>query len=459
MQSAIRPEPFQTEGAAWLAARERGLLADEMGLGKTGQAILAAERVGARDVLVLAPAAVTAGWVREWARWSPSALPGRIVTAPRDMDGPGLRVASYDRARQPAVLGAMLAKRWDVLICDEADLLKNPGAARTRAVLGPRCDELNGLVGAAARAWGLTGTPMPNSADELWALLRAFAPAALGDPPLAYWTFRRRYCVEIPVPGRPNASKIVGVRNPEELRARVAPHMLRRKLDDVLPTLPPMRGEMWPLQPGDHLHEILAWLRSDPEMRAAAGAMQAALLNFDEKRAVDFIADVLDRISGDQLARLRRLTGTVKARILAEQMANELAENDEKVVVMAWHTDVLDTLQHALARFGAVRLDGATAPAERQAAIDAFQTDPGTRVFLGQILAAGAGITLTAAAEIVFAEMSWSPRDNAQAARRIRRIGQNRPTRARFPLVVGTVDEAVVRVLRRKNADIVQITH
>jgi SNF2 family DNA or RNA helicase len=166
---------------------------------------------------------------------------------------------------------------------------------------------------------------------------------------------------------------------------------------------------------------------------------------------------MLQEISEDSLSRLRRITGAVKARALGEVLSRELAESTEKLVVMAWHTEVLDTLHDALARHGVARLDGGTRPDERQEAIDAFQTDPDTRVFLGQIIAAGAGITLTAAAEIVFAELSWSPRDNAQAARRIRRIGQNRPTRARYPSLAGTIDEAVVRTLRRKSADIAAI--
>lgn len=444
--------PFQREGAAWLATRARGLLCDEMGLGKTCQAILAADHVRASDILVLAPAAVTTGWLREFDAWSAAARPSRIVRGPADADGPGVRVASYDRARDPATLNALRSRRWDLLICDEADLLKTRTAARTMAVLGAHGDETGGLVACATRTWGLTGTPMPNSADELWAPLRIFAPESLGEPRMSYWSFRKRYCVEVPIgQGR---SKIVGIRNAEDLKGRMAPHILRRRMDDVLPDLPPMTAEDWTLQPGAHGVELAAGLAADPALEAVSRRLLAATLIYDDLGVADLCGSMLQEISDDSLSRLRRITGAVKGRVLGEMLARELAGSTEKLVVMAWHTEVLDTLHDALAPFGCVRLSGETKPADRQEAIDSFQTDPGTRVFLGQILAAGAGITLTAAAEIVFAELSWSPRDNAQAARRIRRIGQNRPTRARYPSLAGTIDEAVVRTLSRKSRDI-----
>jgi len=206
-------------------------------------------------------------------------------------------------------------------------------------------------------------------------------------------------------------------------------------------------------------------MAADEELAALVPRMAGADLMFDESGLADYVGQMLQTISEDSLSRLRRLTGTVKARVLAGLLAQEMAETEgEKIVVMAWHSDVLDTLHDALAPFGAVRLDGSVSGSvrkdgsnDRQDAIDAFQTDPGTRVFLGQIVAAGAGITLTASAEIVFAEMSWSPRDNAQAVKRIRRIGQRRPTCARYAALAGTIDEAVTRVLRRKSADIAAI--
>mgnify|MGYP000703371081 CR=1 FL=1 len=449
------PMPFQQEGAEWLAGRNRALLCDEMGLGKTCQAILAADRQSLRDVLVVAPASVITGWTREFEAWSSVGRPSKLVRSPPDVEGSGVRVVSYAKVIDPAVLNALRSRRWDLLIVDEADAIKNPQAARTRAVLGPRLDEMAGLVGCARYAWGLTGTPMPNTADELWALLRAFGPEALGEPRMSYWSWRKRYCVEVPI-GQ-NRTKIVGLRNGDELRTRMAPHVLRRRMDDVLPTLPPMRSEDWLLDAGAAAEELAMLTAGDPDLDTLSRRLMGAMLVLDESALATLTGQLLQTISPDSVSRLRRYTGLVKARVLAPLLAAEMAGSEEKLVVMAWHTEALDTLQEGLAPFVAVRISGDTPTAERQEAIDAFQSDPATRVFIGQILAAGAGITLTAGAEIVFAELSWSPRDNAQAARRIRRIGQNRPTRARYPSLSGTIDEAVIRTLRRKTADITEV--
>jgi len=464
--------PFQAAGATWLAARRRALLCDEMGLGKTPQAVLAADKIGARNVLVLAPAAVLVGWIRHFADWSPIDRPARMVRGPADADGGGLRVVSYDKARDPATLNALRSRRWDVLICDEADMLKSDNAARTQAVLGPFLTETGGLIACADRAWGLTGTPMPNRADDLWTLLRCFAPEALHSATgtiMSRASFVHVFCatkVMRLARGAPLTERVIGLKPGAipELRGRVQAHILRRKMADVLPDLPPMTHETWTLQPGQHGAELAAALAQDEVLAALAPKLLAATLIYDDKGVADCAGQMLQEISEDSLSRLRRITGTIKARVLAEELAREMPASTEKLVVMGWHTEVLDTLHDGLAPFGVARLDGSTASgirkdgrSDRQDAIDSFQTDPTVRVFLGQILAAGAGITLTSGAEMVMAEMSWSPRDNAQAVRRIRRIGQNRPTRVRYPVLAGTIDEAVVHLLRRKSADIAAV--
>jgi SWI/SNF-related matrix-associated actin-dependent regulator of chromatin subfamily A-like protein 1 len=438
--------PYQEIGAAWLASRERALLADEMGLGKTPQAVRGADLAGAWDVLVLAPAAVCENWRREFLRWQTVLRQARVVRKVEQV-GPGVNILSYDMARSRPMLNLLLAKRWCLLVCDEAHYLKNPSAERTRAVLGPRLDGVGGLLSSAARAWGLTGTPMPNWPDELWPLLKAFGPEALAKSdgsPVAFHPWKTAYCVTVPIgQGR---SKTVGVRNTEDLKARVAKVMLRRKKAEVLADLPPLTEGEIALDPGAHakdLRELDDGETGDILRRVRA----AALLSDDVEKAVQ---QVLQDASQESVSRLRRITAAVKARALAPLLADEMGQTERKLVVMGWHGETLDVMQDALADFGAVRLCGKTSPAQRQAAIDAFQNDAGTRVFVGQIQAAGTGITLTAAADLVFAEMSWTPAENAQAAMRIHRVGQHRPVLVRYATLAGTIDEAVVKVLRRK---------
>jgi SWI/SNF-related matrix-associated actin-dependent regulator of chromatin subfamily A-like protein 1 len=438
--------PYQDEGARWLASRERALLGDEMGLGKTPQAVRGADLADARNILVLAPAAVGVNWLREFRRWQTVPRPARVVRKVEQVAA-GVNILSFDMARTRPMLNLLLAQPWDLLVCDEAHYLKNPGAARTHAVLGPRLDGVSGLVSSAKRAWGLTGTPMPNWPDELWPLLRAFRPEALAKADggaMSFHGWKAAYCVTVPLgQGR---SKTVGVRNAEDLKARVGGSMLRRKKSEVLTQLPALtEGEMAldPSAYGRDLRDL-----DDGETGDLVRRIQATMLVSDDVEKV--VGQVLQEASKESVSRLRRITAAVKVRSLAPLLADEMEQTERKLVVMGWHGETLDALQAALAPFGAVRLCGKTAPAQRQAAIDAFQGDPATRVFIGQIQAAGTGITLTAAADLVFAEMSWTPAENAQAAMRVHRVGQHRPVLIRYATLAGTIDEAVVRVLRRK---------
>jgi len=446
MSHVVRPvlSPYQDTGAAFLAARKRAVLGDEMGLGKTPQGIEACDLVGAQRVLVVCPAVVTENWRREFLRWQRLRRHVEVIGPTTRDYGFGVYIGSYDRVRNrgTAVLNALLARSWDVLIADEAHYVKNRSAARTEAV---RC-----LADAAQHAWGLTGTPMPGYADDLWSLLRIFGPAALGDPPLAYYSWRSRYCVDVPL-GNTGRSKIVGIRNVDELRERMKPVLLRRKKTEVLKDLPPLREGEITLSPTEHPPELTA-LEADPEVLALVRAVKAAtLLEGNVEKAV---GEILQRAASDSISRLRRVTAAVKARALGPLLANEMAGSEEKLVVMGWHRETLDVLAEALIDFCPVRVDGSIAAADRQDAVDAFQNDSKVRVFIGQIQAAGTGITLTAASNLVFAEMAWTPGDNAQAAMRVHRVGQTRPVLIRYATLAGTIDEAVIRVLRRKTQDI-----
>jgi SWI/SNF-related matrix-associated actin-dependent regulator 1 of chromatin subfamily A len=162
-------------------------------------------------------------------------------------------------------------------------------------------------------------------------------------------------------------------------------------------------------------------------------------------------------LDGEHIAKLRRLIGTIKATAVAEVIKGELDSGLDKVVVFGHHRDVLDILCAEFDAYGVVRLDGRTSMTERQAAVDQFQTFKNTRVFCGQITAAGVGLTLTAAQSAVFAEMSWVPAENQQAAQRIHRIGQTGSCLVRYTILPGSLDEQIVDTLRRKMRGIAEV--
>lgn len=412
--------PYQDAGADFLSARDKAMLADGMGLGKTVQAIRACDDLAARRVVVICPAIVRTNWQREFDKWS--WIPGRE-----------LFIESYDRiAKKGEAYECVQMMKPDVLILDEAHYCKSRTAKRTKAIYGQWCKG-DGLVASARRVWLLTGTPAPNDVSEIYTHLKALWPNLL-PPPGTFEAFIRAYTH---FDATPFGIKILGNKNIKELRAKLAPIMLRRRAEDVLKDLP-----------------AITW--SDV-------AIEAEAIKIDERQPE--VVELVDAIKNDKplpdtvaMASVRRLTGMAKATAVGRMLAEELeAEAYQKVIVFAHHKDVIKELAAQLGPFLPLVVTGETPPAARQKAIDTFQTAPAHRVFIGNIQACSTGITLTAANQVVFAEASWTPSDNAQAAKRAHRIGQTRPVFVRMIGLAGSIDEAVTRVLARKSRQISEI--
>jgi SWI/SNF-related matrix-associated actin-dependent regulator of chromatin subfamily A-like protein 1 len=411
---------YQRTGAKFLGGRHRALLADGMGLGKTPQAIAAADEIGARRVAVICPAVARINWRREFERW------GEIT----DRD---LFVESYDKVAQKGdAYSRIKDMQPDVLILDEAHYLKTRTSKRTKALYG-QYTRGDGLVASAKRVWLLTGTPAPNDVSEIYSHLKALWPDLLPAPG-TFEAFIKAFTV---FDSTPFGIKILGNKNIAELRAKLAPIMLRRRAEDVLKDMP-----------------AITWTDV---------AIEAEAVKIDESQPE--VVELLDAIKNDRplpdstaMASIRRLTGMAKAGAVAKMLAEELASKAyDKVIVFAHHRDVVRHLEEALREFNPVVIAGDTPPKVRQAAIDSFQDTPRVRVFIGNIQAASTAITLTAANQVVFAEASWTPADNAQAAKRAHRIGQTRPVFVRMISLAGSIDEAVTRVLARKSRLVSQL--
>ena len=443
--------PYQQTGAAFLAARPRALLADEPGLGKSAQAIAGADDLLAGAVVVVCPAVGRINWLREFSRFSKLPRPAVAIMTKRDRPiADGVTVVSWD------LLAAMLPKlppRIDALILDESHYAKSRAAKRSRAAWK--------LVERSAAVWCLSGTPAPNDPSELYPMLRAFK--AVGYD---YWTFVRKFCQ---IQETPFGAKILGGRNLGELRQLLAPIMLRRKKEEVMKDLPPIRFSDVAVEAEPFDHELVF-----PQYFMGPGFQDRALAErtlaeevAKQNAAVQALWDVgvdakgrlaaLEGLAGST-ATLRRYTAMSKVGAVAKLLDQELIERQyDKVVVFAIHKDPIDTLREALKRHGAVALYGGTPPTKRQRNIDKFQNDPKCRVFVGQVTAAGTLITLTAANQVVFLESSWTPADNAQAAMRCHRIGQTRPVFVRVIGLAGSIDEQVQATLRRKTATLTQL--
>jgi SNF2 family DNA or RNA helicase len=418
--------PEQIEGARFLANNPRALLADQMGFGKSAQAVVACDEVNAQRILVVTTASARANWLNEFRLWSSRERPmaAWLDTKARDVL-PGVTVVAWSNVISPLVFQALAAVEWDVLILDEAHYAKNIEAKRTRVVydlLAPK----------AARVWCLTGTPVPNAPNDLYPMCKALFPDALG-PYVRYRDFLHRYCQVAPrnINGR-RIEVVMGGKNEKELADKLRPFMLRRKTEG----LPPIRYGMYALDAEFFPQE------TDADRRAIIEAAEAGVT-----RDLDM-----------HLGTLRRLTGTIKAHACVDLVREELNNGLDKIVLFAWHKEVISTLAFELHNLGVVRLDGSTPAADRQAVVDRFQTDPATRVFIGQIQAAGEAITLTAANQVLFVETSFIPKDQQQAVRRVLRRGQTRPCLCRVAALSGSVDEVIQRIVLRKMESIRALT-
>lgn len=430
--------PYQIEGAKFLASKDRACLFDVPGLGKTAQAIKAADAVGARRIIIVAPAAVREVWHGEMKKFA--ALPRKIIKAKSIHD-----LGLWLKGRADVMLVSYeLAAKWadkiddlyDLLIVDEAHYAKTPTSQRTRALFGAKCDGARGLGAWAARAWLLTGTPMANDPVDLWPLMRFTRATSLDLAPFTARYFKSRM-------GTFAARQTPREEMIPELRMALDAVSIRRTKEGVGLQLPPIHLTTTTVD-GD-TREIVAMLKEWP-------GLEQAILDAIEQGGLSFL-------DAQHIATLRRLVGEAKAPAYSKLIAEELRSGRDKLVVFTWHTKAAEIITSYLAGEGlhATLVDGKTKELDRVAAVQSFQNDPDHRVFVGNIRAAGTGLTLTAASDLDMFESSWAPADNAQALMRVHRIGQNRNVRARFISLAGSIDEVVSETVARKTAAIASI--
>jgi SNF2 family DNA or RNA helicase len=446
--------PYQEIGAKWLTGKPYALLADEMGLGKSAQVIVACDLLCATNILVLCPAIVRFQWEREfqnfsrWTRKLSVILHGKTIFN----GGSGVTICSYDLAIKPIVNTWICQKAWDVVVFDECHYLTNRNARRTDVcfrAIGPQANYL----------WALSGTPAPNHGGELYPLLRAFGAWHKG-----YWSFVRRFCI---TRDTVYGTQIMGTKNIQELRGLLRQHTLRRKVEDVLPDLPTIQFsnvvvEPSPVDLAKWYPEVTAKQKTEAEQMDEIAKQQAVIDSIvsqastgaqTQQGTLEALAHIAVGVTPS-----RRYCGLTKTPAVAELIAGELQNGAySKIVIFAIHRDVIVDLQDRLKQFRPVVIFGGTPAEKRKKFIHSFQTDPRTRVFIGNIQAAGIGIDLFAANQVAMVEASWVPSQNSQAVMRVHRIGQTRPVNVRFFSVVNSTDEFVQRVCMRKTRDLTAI--
>lgn len=418
--------PFQHLGVDYGRTRRHVLFGDEPGLGKTVQAIALANYDCAERVLVICPASLRLNWQREIRRWSTLK---KLSTYPVLKSGDGVNphanyvIISYDLARLPHVANVLKKIKWDHVVLDEAHYLKTPDAQRTQAIFGHNDlhrDHHAGIADGAGRTVALTGTPLPNRPRECYTLTRALCWDAIDWQ--SYDHFIGRYNPSFKWPSGRIEERTGRL---PELQARLRCNfMVRRSKADVLKDLPAKRYELTYVEPDGAIRKVLA---------------KEKMLDF----SIDDLEDPNFEILG-AIATVRREMGEAKAPRVIEHVDMLLDGGVDKILLFAHHRNVMDLLAAGLGKHGLVRIDGSVSAVARSKIVDQFQQDPKTRVFLGQLKAAGEGLTLTAASHVVFAEASWSSGENEQGVDRAHRIGQLSSVLAQFVVAPGSLDEKIL---------------
>lgn len=423
---------FQWHGVHFALKRGgRCLIGDDMGLGKTLQAIAVA-KVYSSDwpLLVICPSSLRLNWKEEILSWLEEDVVEEdvlVMMTGKDVDRPLRRVTivSYDLFRK---VPERSLRRVNFVIADESHYLKSTSALRSKAVVP--------LVKRAKRALLLSGTPALSRPVELFPQINAILPKLFPS----YREFVERYCAAhqgffgYDVSGASNLSELHTL-----LRGSL---LIRRKKEEVLTQLPDKQRQVMWVQTKPQLMKKVAQAMAEMEQARKAVAEAAS-----EARAI-----VLQNAVKAAQTELYTLSGLAKLDGILE-VCKDTADMGCKFIVFAHHTKILETLTAFATKklkLGIIRIDGGTPQASRQALCKKFQTDPGCRIAILSITAAGVGLTLTQAKVVLFAELYWNPGSLLQAEDRAHRIGQKDCVLVKYLLARNTIDESMWSTVRRK---------
>lgn len=445
----------QEIGVKFLKENKRAILADEMGLGKTRQAIVAAEEVG-DNVLIICPASLKMNWAREILAVQPEAAI-RIVNGHEvDQYATGMKqlwlIINYDVVHRSDNLEMLEFMNFGTAIIDEAHYIKSSKSIRSKAVV-----EL--VSGRIDNVFLLTGTPILNRPEELYMLLKAISHP-LGNN---WHSYVMRYCGAYwRETGRKKFNKLTGQYEPlrfldvsgatnlQELHKELSKVYLRRTKDVLGDKLPSKIIANIPVELSAQHRRLYngAWdsymdyLDNNP-------IIFSDLTEEERQEKIDNIIMTKHLV---ELQKLKQVVSTAKISKVVEDV-EQYIENDEKIIIFTQYTASLEELKKQLDKLSikSVVLHGSTSQEDRQKAIDSFQHDSEVKVFIGNLRAAGVGITLTAASTVMFLDMEFTPALHQQAEDRAHRIGQSRQVNVYYYIAKNTIEEHIVELLDRKN--------
>lgn len=412
------PLSHQKEAIQQLVENRRFILADDMGLGKTTSTIIAALETGAKRVLIICPASLKINWQREIENYSDRSV---FVVDGKKWEDSDFMIINFDIVKnfhdtKDRKTSKILASNFDLVIIDEAHYIQNKQAQRTKLI--------NDFVKDIERLWLLTGTPMTSRPINYYNLLNLVeSPVALN-----WMAYVKRYCegYQFRV-GKRKIWNVNGASNLDELRERTSKNILRRLKEDVLDLpekiITPVYLRLHSKEYEELMGEYYDWYDKSED----SGSLSLQFSKLIKVRQVIAEAKVKDTI----------------------EICENIIEQGKKVIVF---TNFTNTLNMIAEHFGktAVKLDGSMTKPDRQYSVDQFQENDKIKVFVGNIKAAGVGITLTSAEIVVMNDLSFVPSDHAQAEDRAYRYGQKNNVLVYYPIFDNTIEGIIYDILNKK---------
>ena len=388
----------------------------------TTSTIIAALETGAKKILIVCPASLKINWQREIANYSDR--PVYIAESKKFSTESDFVIVNYDilknfhdtdpKNKEESIL---LQSNFDIVILDEAHMISNVQAQRTKII--------NHFAKKINRVWLLTGTPMTSRPMNYYNLLNL-----IESPVAQNWkAYAIRYCQGYQfTAGKRKVWNVTGASNLEELRDRTSKQILRRLKEEVLDLpdkiIAPVYLRLKSKEYENLMGEYFDWYDKNP--------------NESSSLTVQF----------SKLMKVRKVIANEKTKQTIEFVENIL-EQGKKVIIFTNFTDTLQTVYQHFSKH-AVYLDGSCSNSVRQQAVDKFQNDEKVTVFVGNLKAAGVGLTLTAAEVVIMNDLSFVPAEHSQAEDRAYRYGQKSNVLVYYPIYDNTIEGAIYDILNKK---------
>lgn len=416
--------PYQKVGVWFIEAADGcGMIFDQPGLGKTAQAIAYAVKHNLKT-LVVCPASLKYNWANEITKFTDAnafIIDSKMKDMPLDFSGYNFVMINYDIVSK--FEDYFLDGQFDLIVLDEGHAIKSYKAKRTQSILKLKDSFEHKII--------LTGTPLLSRPQELFTLLNFIRPEEWNS----FWPYAQRYC---DLKKMPWGNDYSGSSNELELHEKISPYYIRRLKVDVLKDLPPKLQTSLILDLSTKyrtdynrmLKDYVKYLVEEKQYQKAKKAQ------FNEQLV--------------KLGALKQLCIEDKLEKL-DEILSEFVENEQKVVIFSQYASVINQLAERYPQL-AVKVTGAMTTADRNTAVKQFKEDPKILFFLGTIGAAGVGLTLTEASNVIIIDLPWTPAELEQAEDRCHRIGTENTVNVYYLISKDTIDVDIQALLSKKQS-------